>query len=765
MSRLPNAVHLRHHPRLDGDRGVELLDDRGAFDGRSRGERGAVVDGGLVPRAVEADLTHAGARIVRARAVLRGGERGEIERLAAPDHGGAKVHEHRDHLGQRDVEAALVVLGEGRPDPLGVEPRVDHGDAEHVALAPVEHVRLVHHVDGGDCDPFGFDEGASLRRLLVEDGLPERGADVGERPVQRTHVVVAHVGEHAAERGGNAGESRDEHVGDSELAGDGRSVHRTRSAEREEDELARVVALLDRDHPRRVGHLVVRDREDRRRRILRIQSKRLPDGLDDARTHPFEVRRSEFAGERGGVDAPEHRVRVGDRRGIAAPSVADGAGARAGALRADPEQPAGVDTRDAAATRADGVDVDEREMQRHRVRQVLLVRDRRTAVADEGEVEARAAHVAGEHVVEAGRPAEPGRRNRAGRRSGQHRLGRGPARGPRGHHPPVALHEQELVPESRVGEPPLGGPDVARHQRLHPAVQGGRARALELADFRQHFHAGADVRVRPQLARDLGRAPLVGRVGVGVYEVDDQGLAARVAKSDDGRAELVFVEREDDPPLCVHALGHVEPQLARNQRLEAPRETPSAGPGAPAELEGVAESAGGDEPALRALAFQDRVGGDGGAVHDGLDRCGGRTARIDTRHEAVGLRAGGARDFGDLESTRLPVEGEHVGEGAADVHTDSVSGLRFLVCYVICHWVIWTIHDRTFRVSLRRRKHCISARTAKPVPSVAPMSRHAARIRQTPPCPRCASRHACDISTAGLCTPLATFGEAGRFGN
>ena len=451
-------------------------------------------------------------------------------------------------------------------------------------------------------------------------------------------------------------------------------VHRPRPAEREEDELARVVALLDGDHPRRVGHLVVGDREDRRRRILRIQSQRLPDGLDDVRTHPFEIRRSEFAGERGGVDAPQHRVRVGDRRGIAAASVADGAGARAGALGADPEQPAGVDPGDASSARTDGMDVDEREMQRHRVRQVLLVRDRRTAVADEGEVEARAAHVAGEHVLEAGRPAEPGRRDRAGRGSGQHRLRRGPARGPRGHHPPVALHEQELVPESRVGEPPLGGPDVARHQRLHPTVQGGRARALELADFRQHFHARADVRVRPQLARDLGRAPLVGRVGVGMHEVNDQRLAARVAKGDDGRAELVFVERDDDPALRVHALGHVEPQLARDQRLEAPRESPPARPGAPAELEGVAESAGRDEPALRALALQDRVGGDGGAVHDGLDGRGRRPARVDARHEAVGLRARSARHLGDFESTRLAVEGEHVGECAADVHADAVCG-------------------------------------------------------------------------------------------
>ena len=171
------SVHLRHHPRLDGDGGVELLDDRGALDRRSGRERGAVVDGGLVPGAVEAHRPGPGAGIVRARAVLPARERGEVERGAASDDGGAQVHEHRDHLGKLDVETTPVVLGERRADALGVEPRAEDGDAEHVALAPVQHVRLVDDVDRGDRDPFGFDEGPALGRLLVEDGLPESGID------------------------------------------------------------------------------------------------------------------------------------------------------------------------------------------------------------------------------------------------------------------------------------------------------------------------------------------------------------------------------------------------------------------------------------------------------------------------------------------------------------------------------------------------------------------------------------------------------------
>ena len=671
------AIDLRHHTRLDWNRGVELLDDGGAFDRRPGGKRHAVIDGGLVPLAVEVHPPRAGAGVVRARAVLRQRKRSEIECRAASDHDRAQVHEHRHHLGKRDVEAAPVVLGEGCADALGVESRTDDGDAEHVALAPVEHVRLVHDVDGGDRDSLGLDEGASFGRLLVEDGLPQLRVDVGERTMQRAHVVVTHVGQHTAERRGDAGKARHEHPGDAELAGDGRRVQRPRPAEREQHELPRVVPLLDRDHPRRVGHLVVGDREDRRRRVLGVQSQRLADGLDDAVAYPFEVRRRQIAGKRSGIDAAEHCVGVGHRRCLAAAPVADRSGARPGALRSDPEQSAGIDPRDAAAARSDGVDVDQREVQRHRVGQVLLVGDRGAAVADKGEIEARASHVAGEHVVEPRRLAEPGGGDRAGRRTGQHGLRRRAARGAGGHHPPVALHQQELLPEAGVGEPSLGGADVARHQRLHPAVEGGRARSLELADFRKHLRPGADEGVRPQLARNVGRAQLVGGIRVGVEKVDDKRLAARVAQGDHGVPELVFVERGDHPPLRVHALGHVEAQLARYQRFEAAGQTPAVRPGAPAELQRVAEPAGGDQSALRALALQDRVGGDGGAVHDGLDGRGRRAARIDARHEALGLRTGGARDLGDLEATGFPVEGEHVGEGAADVDTYPKDGIRF----------------------------------------------------------------------------------------
>ena len=41
-----------------------------------------------------------------------------------------------------------------------------------------------------------------------------------------------------------------------------------------------------------------------------------------------------------------------------------------------------------------------------------------------------------------------------------------------------------------------------------------------------------------------------------------------------------------------------------------------------------------------------------------------------------------------------------------------------------------------------------------------PVARHAAQFRHTPPCPRCASGHPCDIPKASVCAPLTIVGVA-----
>src|SRR5215472_9906964 len=61
---------------------------------------------------------------------------------------------------------------------------------------------------------------------------------------------------------------------------------------------------------------------------------------------------------RGGIEAIEKQIGVGDRRFLAAAAVADRTGTGSRALRTDLQDAGAVDAGDRAATRPDGMDID-----------------------------------------------------------------------------------------------------------------------------------------------------------------------------------------------------------------------------------------------------------------------------------------------------------------------------------------------------------------------------------------------------------------------
>ena len=105
--------------------------------------------------------------------------------------------------------------------------------------------------------------------------------------------------------------------------------------------------------------------------------------------------------------------------------------------------------------------------------------------------------------------------------------------------------------------------------------------------------------------------------------MDDEALAARGDQRVDGRLHLVLVERRQHVAARVHALVDLEPQLARDQRLERAGHAVGLRPRAAAELEGVAEAARGDQPDLGDLALEHGVGRRRRAVDDEVE-IGGR---------------------------------------------------------------------------------------------------------------------------------------------
>jgi hypothetical protein len=93
-----------------------------------------------------------------------------------------------------------------------------------------------------------------------------------------------------------------------------------------------------------------------------------------------------------------------------------------------------------------------------------------------------------------------------------------------------------------------------------------------------------------------------------------------------------------------------------------------------ANLERVPEALGGQERGARALALDERVGGQGRAVHDGADGAGGRSRffeeRRDTLLDRVRRVFRGGEDLAHARGAGRLVDHHEIGEGAADVHAE-----------------------------------------------------------------------------------------------
>ena len=152
--------------------------------------------------------------------------------------------------------------------------------------------------------------------------------------------------------------------------------------------------------------------------------------------------------------------------------------------------------------------------------------------------------------------------------------------------------------------------------------------------------------------------------------MDHQCLSAALAQAMHFLPHRQLVERRQDPTGGIDALRYLGPQVARDQRLEAPGHAVGTGPSAAAELEHVAKPGRGNQPAACSLAFEHSIGGDRGAV----DQRGYR-GEIGFEHgqpidKADRLVLGSRKHLGDAKHAALRIERQQIGERAADVDPD-----------------------------------------------------------------------------------------------
>ena len=174
----------------------------------------------------------------------------------------------------------------------------------------------------------------------------------------------------------------------------------------------------------------------------------------------------------------------------------------------------------------------------------------------------------------------------------------------------------------------------------------------------------------PRQRRDLS---FVRRIAVSVHEDDGDGLDAVGLRGFERRAYVAKIGRPLDRAVGAHALVDLDDALIEHVRFDDVLGE-NLGPGLITDPQRIAEAASRHQQRALAFAFQQRIGGDGGAHLDRADtparqRLAGLEAHqvADALHGGVAIGLGIFREqlVGDQRAVRASAD--HVGERAAAV--------------------------------------------------------------------------------------------------
>ena len=456
------------------------------------------------------------------------------------------------------------------------------------------------------------------------------------------------------------------------------------AAEGQQDEKARVHPAADRDQPDPLRHAGVDDAVDPLRRGHAADAE--PRGEGVHRTGGgLCVEPLPAAEETYRVEEAEHEVGVGHGRCGSAPPVAGRPRVGAGAGRADVQHAARVDAGDGAAPGADAGDVE--AVQGDPVAgDPPIGGDRGLALHDERQVGAGAAHVEGDEVAVIEDPARMACRRHPAGRSREHPAGGEPDRIGHGRESAMRLHDQHRPGVAGLGQALGEAVEIAFQHGADVGVDHGGADPFVLLDLREHLGGEGHVRAGQGAGERRGGTPLVLRRAVGVQVAHRHRLDLFGREGAKGRAQRCASQRRRLAAVGPDAFAHRKTQMARNQRIRrrlAKRVAVVLEPFA--HLQDVAMPLGGEEADPGALAFQQRIGRDRGSVDDAIrraeergpvdaERRGEQIQSFEHPDRLVPRRRSGFRH----RDPPAAVDGDEIGERAADIHTDPVPGPGFL---------------------------------------------------------------------------------------
>ena len=515
--------------------------------------------------------------------------------------------------------------------------------------------------------------------------LRQVGAGIGrerfERLVELRHAVVAKaqrqrpfphrppIGQAHAISGQDAAQRMDHHPVHAQRVGDQAGMLPPGPAEAGEGVARHVMAARDRDALDRIGHVGDRHGDEAFGRLPRghgAAGLRLHLRADrrEALRHRVPIERlvaigAEQAGEEIGLDLAQHHIAIGDGERTAAP-VAGGSRHRAGAFRADAETPVDEGA-DGAAARRDRVDPHHRRAQPDAGHPRFIVA--LIAAGIMGHIGRGAAHVEADHFAKArlfGRAREA---DDAARRPGQHRILAAEQRA-RGQ-PAIGLHEQHVRIRAQRGAQAI---DIGAQDRREIGVGQRRIAAPDKFDERGDIMAGADLG-EAHLGGDPRQRLFMRGMPVAVHQQDRDRTQPPVEGGLQRRARRRFVQGEAHRAVRAHPLVDLDDiGMERIGQADLPRE--QVGALLRADADGVAKAARHRQQHRLALAFQQGIGGDGGAdaQRAGRDGTGADAGQAAHRFDrGVGIAFGVAGQ--QLGGVKLPigVARDHIGESAAAI--------------------------------------------------------------------------------------------------
>ncbi len=369
--------------------------------------------------------------------------------------------------------------------------------------------------------------------------------------------------------------------------------------------------------------------------------------------------RPEQAGEKSGLDLAQHDVAVGDGERPAAP-VAGRPRHRAGGLRPDPETAVDEGADGAAACR-DRIDPHHRRAQPHAGDACFIVA--LIAAGIMGNVGGGAAHVEADHFAKTRLLGGAGEANNAAGRTGQYRILAAKQRAVR--QPAARLHEQHvgLRPQRRAQPVDIG----AQHRREIGVGQHGVAPPDQL-DERRDLMADGNLG-EADVTRDGGQRLLMRAMAIAVHQQDGDGAQTAIIAGLQRSARRRFVQRAQDDAVGIDPLVNLHHRLMQRRRqVDAPGE--EMRPVLIADADRVAKAPRHRQQHRLALAFQQRVGGDGGAdaQRAGRDRPLARAGQpADRLHRRIRIAFRVARQQLGAVQPPIGVSRHHIGKGAATV--------------------------------------------------------------------------------------------------